>query len=184
MTVWWLTINRAMGNSYLGLKHRKVIAQGWPQLGDLSILASNFDSYWRDHRHDFENVIQHLARPVYPGDAAKPPAALLNLYNLMTIAKGDFLVAVESAQGAGTVMGICQADRNAWESYRPDDPNVYDYAHSVCFPVEWVDWDATIVVPPNPPAMIAGVQLMGTEQAAQIENSWRKLISKVKRQFG
>ena len=71
MNIWWLTINRAMGNSYLGLKHRKVIAQGWPRLGDLSIVARNFDSYWRNNRPGFERLIQLLAYPIYPDDAQK-----------------------------------------------------------------------------------------------------------------
>jgi hypothetical protein len=31
MIVWWMTINRAMGNSYLDLKYRKVIAQKDPK---------------------------------------------------------------------------------------------------------------------------------------------------------
>ncbi len=46
MKVWWMTIIRAMGNSYLDLKHRKVIAQGWPYLGDLSTLVKDFDNHW------------------------------------------------------------------------------------------------------------------------------------------
>lgn len=94
MKVWWLTINRAMKNTYLGLKYRKVIAQGWPGLGDLSILANYFSPYWQENRPDFERLIQLLACPIYPADAAKPPAALKNLYNLMNIAQGDLVVAV------------------------------------------------------------------------------------------
>jgi hypothetical protein len=126
MTVWWMTINRAMGNTYLDLKYRKVIAQGWPLLGDLSILVNNFGSYWLENRGNFERVMQLLAEPVYPADAANPPKAFLNLFNLLSVTKGDLIVAVESAQGAGPVWGICQAESNAWESYRHDDPYVYD----------------------------------------------------------
>ena len=104
----------------------------------------------------------------------KSSKALLNFYNLMSIAKGDLVVAVKFAQGAGSVAGICKADRNAWESYRHDNPDVYDYANTVCFPVEWIDWETTSVVPPRPPAMIAGVQMMGAEQAAHVKISWEK----------
>ena len=175
MKVWWMTINRAMGNSYLGLKYRKVISQGWPYLGDLSILIRNFDTYWCNHRTDFELVIQKLASPKYPEDAKKPPKALQNIFNLISIAQGDLIVAVESAHGAGPVMGICQADRNAWESYRHDDPSVFDYAHTVCFPVEWVDCEMLGFIPPNPPAMIAGVQLMGAERADYLRDMWQKV---------
>jgi hypothetical protein len=177
MSVWWMTINRAMGNSYLDLKYRKVIAQGWPLIGDLSILTNHFDTYWRDHRPDFEMVIQQLTRPVYPEDAKKLPKALKNIFNLISIAKGDLVVAVESAHGVGPVMGICQADRNAWDSYRQDKPLVFDYAHTICFPVEWIDWDTISVDPPKPPAMIAGVQPMGPEQAVYVQKTWNDLIS-------
>jgi hypothetical protein len=63
MRVWWLTINRAMGNSYLGLKYRMVMAQGWPKLGDLSILTVNFADYWRANRRDFEQVRTYAVEP-------------------------------------------------------------------------------------------------------------------------
>jgi hypothetical protein len=61
MAVWWLTIFLAADNSYLSLKHRKVIAQGWPDLGDLTLLSRNFEAYWRNHRPEFESVIQAVA---------------------------------------------------------------------------------------------------------------------------
>ncbi len=172
MIVWWMTINRAMGNSYLDLKYRKVIAQGWPLLGDLSILVNHFGAYWLENRGGFERLMQLLAEPVYPADAANPPKAFLNIYNLLSIAKGDLVVAVESAQGAGPARGICQAERNAWESYQHDDPYVYDYAQTVCFPNEWIDWEEIDAEPPGPPAMIPGVMRMGQEQAAYVQDVW------------
>jgi hypothetical protein len=161
-----------MGNSYLDLKYRKVIAQGWPLLGDLSILANNFGAYWLENRGSFERLMQLLVEPVYPADAANPPKAFLNLYNLLSIAKGDLVVAVESAQGAGPVMGICQVEQNAWESYRHDDPYVYDYAHTVSFPNEWVDWEEIAAEPPRPPAMIPGVSPMGQNQVQHVQEVW------------
>lgn len=178
MNVWWLTINRAMGNSYSGLKFRKVIAQGWPLIGDLTILCNHFDEYWRYHRSEFEQVIKLLTAPVYPADAGTTPKALLNFYNLLSIQTGDLIVAVESAHGAGPVMGICQADRNAWESYFQDDPETFDYAQCVCFPVEWIDWDESVGEPPHPPAMIAGIQPMGAEQAYRVMEMWNRLYPK------
>lgn len=178
MTVWWMTINRAMGNSYLDLKYRKVIAQGWPLLGDLSILTNYFDAYWLENRGDFERLMQLLAEPIYPADAANPHKAFLNLYNLLSITKGDLVVAVESAQGAGPVRGICQAERNGWESYRHDDPYVYDYAHTVCFPNEWVDWEEIAADPPRPPAMIPGVSPIGQLQEPHVLEVWKSYRNK------
>lgn len=172
MTVWWMTINRAMGNSYADLKRRQVIAQGWPLLGDLSAVVGDFFPPGEYDREAFEARIRQLAQKPYPEDAVKPPRALRNLYNLLSIEVGDLVVAVESAQGAGPVMGICQAERNAWESYRHDDPYAYDYAHTVGYPVRWVNWQEIKADPPRPPAMIAGVAHMGLEQAPRVEVIW------------
>jgi hypothetical protein len=38
MSTWWLAISKKH-TSYNELKHRKVIAQGWPDLGDLRTLC-------------------------------------------------------------------------------------------------------------------------------------------------
>lgn len=177
MTVWWMTINRAMGNSYLDLKDRKVIAQGWPYLGDLTSLAMDYEKRWRENRLDFERELRNLIRgSVYSEEADNPQMALLNLYNLFSIAKGDLVVAVESAQGAGPVMGICQADRNAWESYHHDTPELYDYAQTVCYPVNWVDWGEIATESPRPPALIPGIIPMGKKQAANVEDAWAAYI--------
>ncbi len=178
MTVWWMTINRAMGNSYADLKQRQVIAQGWPHLGDLSGVVREFFPPAKHLREGFEARIQQLARARYPEDAAKPPQALRNLYNLLCITTGDLIVAVESAHGAGPVMGICHAERNAWQSYRRDDPYACDYAHTVCFPARWLDWREMHADPPRPPAMIAGVARMGREQADRVRDIWSRYRSK------
>jgi hypothetical protein len=95
----------------------------------------------------------------------------------MSIKKDDLVVAVESAKGAGPVMGICQPGINAWESYRHDDPDAFDYAHTVCFPVLWIDWDISLPAPPKPPAMIAGVQEMGVDQSSKVETMWKQFNS-------
>ncbi len=173
MRVWWMTINRAMGNTYLNLKHRKVIAQGWPYLGDLSSLVYDFEKYRQGNRSEFENrLLRLIPKSIYSEELDNPPIALLNFYNLFSIAKGDLVVAVESAQGAGPVMGICQAEQNAWESYRHDNPGLYDYAQTVCYPVNWVDWKEIGAKPPRSPSMISGVSPMGTKQAAYVQDVW------------
>jgi hypothetical protein len=177
MTVWWLTIYGAAGNTYSGLKERHVIAQGWPELGDLSILAKNFGNYWVNNRQQFENVIQFLAGYPYPNEALNPPASLLNLFDLLSIEACDLVVGVRAAAGAGDVMGICQIETNGWDSYRHDDEDVFDYAHTVGFPVKWIDWADLNAPPPNPPAMIPGIQRMGDAQAQNVLAAWRNYIN-------
>jgi hypothetical protein len=173
-----MTINRAMGNTYPDLKQRQVISQGWPHLGNLTNILSEFFPPSEEARLAFETRIVQLSRAPYPEDAEHPPQAMLNLYNLLSITKGDLVVAVHSAHGAGPVMGICQAEKNAWESYHHDDPNIYDYANTVCSPVHWVDWQEINAEPPRPPTMIAGVIPMGKMQGARVIEGWQSYLTK------
>jgi len=178
MKVWWMTINRAMGNSYQNLKDRKVIAQGWPNLGDLSSLVTDFEKYLPDGSSEFEKRLQVIiSKSRYKEEAENPPQALRNFFNLFSIASGDLVVAFHSAQGQGEVMGICQTEQNAWESYRHDNLSLYDYAQTVCYPVNWVDWVDLNATPPSPPVMIAGIIPMGKKQAARVQEVWNSFES-------
>ena len=55
MNTYWLAIDTKC-TSYLELKHRKVIAQGWPDLGDLTLLSKLVKSNCQvltDHKLSF-----------------------------------------------------------------------------------------------------------------------------------
>jgi hypothetical protein len=167
MNVWWMTIYLPSGSSYLELKHRKVIAQGWRRLGDLSCVAQSFDDYWRDNRPQFEELLKLLATP--PNYPIMEPS-LLNLYELLSMEEGDLIVAVESEQHSNSVKGICQIEESGWQSYCYDNPEAFSYAHTIGFPVMWIDWSAMNIAPPPTPSVIPGIQAVESPQA--IIDAW------------
>jgi hypothetical protein len=176
--VWWCSIDTKY-SSYLELKYRKVIAQGWPGLGDLSRYFSQFPD-WKKNWKGFCQVIQNLGDVYYDdwrNKTAKhrqPHSAPTVIWNLLSIKKCDLIVAREGT----TVKGICQIEQNGWESYRYDNPDVWNeaftYAQTVGFPVNWVDWDEEIFdFVPIPPRMLLGIRALKVDKERVIE-AWKK----------
>jgi hypothetical protein len=61
MATWWLAIDKNY-TSYAELKHRKVVAQGWPDIGNLLTLCLLVAS---GSRPTFESVVDELERLAY-----------------------------------------------------------------------------------------------------------------------
>ena len=162
MSTWWLALDRSC-TSYCEVKHRRVIAQGWPALGHLMSLLP----FVPNHRQEFVQAIQLLGDVGYGVDeewwqndrkADRTPTVM---WNLLNIREGDLIVALEGT----TVKGICEARKDAVDSYRHDDPEAYEYAQTVCFPVAWRDWrQERFGFTPEPPAQgvlgVVGLQTM------------------------
>lgn len=164
MAVWWLAIDRTY-TSYLELKYRKVVAQGWPDLGDLAGLCPLVGS---GNQVEFTNAVACLENIAY--GAATHAARVM--WNLLSIEQDDLVVGIEGT----TVKGICQLQQNGWESYRLLFPESYNYANTIGFPVVWNDWNQqTFGFTPTTPAQgvqgIAGLQ----KDAERIENAWQQL---------
>lgn len=172
MRVWWMTIYLPSGCSYSELKHRKVIAQGWRRLGDLSFISQHFDDYWRDNRVQCEALLKLLATP--PNYPTTEPS-LLNLYELFNLEEGDLVIAVESDQQASIVKGICQIEEDGWQSYVYDSPEAFSYAHTVGFPVTWFDWPELGIAPPVTPNVIPGLQTLDSPKA--VIEAWTTFIN-------
>lgn|SRR5574337_48715 len=136
MTTWWLAIDRRY-TSYNELKYRKVIAQGWPDLGNLTTLCALAKA---NEEETFKSVVKALDSIGY-GTISAADKVMWNLFNLRI---GDILVGVEGTR----VKGVCQLTKNAWESYQYHSPEAYDYAQTIGFPVEWIDWDPAVFGPP------------------------------------
>lgn len=164
MNVWWLAIN-AKTTSYLELKHRKVVAQGWPGTGDLTALCR----FIPNHRNYFDTAVQMFGDVAYRQHhwwhrdrvESRTPTVLWNLLNLR---RGDLLVGIEGT----TVRGICEMPADGCDSYRYD--GAYDYAHTVGHPVEWTDWDPQQLGPPPtaPNQSVNGLSKVQKERAAVI----------------
>ena len=150
MSTWWLAIDRNY-TSYDELKYRKVVAQGWPGIGDLKTLCALVPANEKDA---FLTAVAALSR--VNGDAENPAGRVM--WDLFKIRSGDLVVGIEGVN----VKGVCELTKNGWESYRYDSPEAYNYAQTIGFPVEWIDWDPVFGPPPVAPAHgvqgVAGLQ--------------------------
>ena len=166
MAVWWVAIDRNQENtSYEELKHRKVVAQGWPALGNLVTLLPLVRAERRDL---FRRAVQALYEFAHPEGQAEVDRIM---WQLLRLQEGDLVVGIEGTD----VRGICQLERNGWDSYRYDDPGAYNYAHTVGFPVQWRDWDAgRFGFTPQPPTRgVAGIRALQND-CQRVIDAWAR----------
>lgn len=125
MTVWLLAIDREH-SSYEELKYRKVLAQGWSAIGDLSPL------FPVKNEGKFREIITNYVSYVYGDwvDKRDPGRIILNLSKFQ---KGDYVICCEGQ----TVRGVAKLTQPV--EYHYDNPRLYEYAQ-VIYPVtSWVD---------------------------------------------
>ncbi|EGQ7864500.1 hypothetical protein F1K70_24760 [Vibrio parahaemolyticus] len=163
MNIWWLAIDRDY-TSYEELKYRKVVAQGWPKLGDLSLLLPLVIN---NYKNEFLETVNALNKLAYgeEGHASKV------MWSLFSMKKGDLVVGIEGT----TVRGICQVNLDANESYQLQSPNAFNYAQTISSGVKWVDWNESILgTPPTAPAKsVQGVAGLHKEYNRVLE-AWEK----------
>ena len=169
MNIWRLGIEIGC-SSFVQLKSRKVVAQGWPYTGNMAFLQNNKNA---------SNWLQKLV----PGDE-KAQRTLANL--LVEMQPGDIVLGFEG----NTIKGICEMPSQYVYLYRshhktccsynnPTKRRYCDYANCL-YPVIWVDWQifenhcasANIDLPtPN-----AGQGVKGIEQchkhSNEIKTAW------------
>jgi hypothetical protein len=174
MNTYWLAVDTDH-SSYLELKYRKVVAQGWSGLGDLVSLKP----FHPNHKKQFIQNIQVLGDISYNGadwwknkdrNAKRCPFVI---YNLMKLKKGDLIVALEGR----TVKGVCQMPSNSLDlpsndlvgSYRFDKG--FEYAHTVGFGAKWIDWNEGIFgfTPTAPSKGVLGVKNLRNDRDAVIK---------------
>ena len=166
MATWWLAIDRQY-TSYDELKHRKIVAQGWPDLGNLLTLCALVGA---GDRNTFMQTVTALERIAY-GNSTH---AARVMWDLLSMRAEDLVVGIEGT----TVKGICQLKENGWDSYQHHSPEAYNYAQTIGFPVEWIDWDVHVFgFTPVPPAQsvqgVAGLQ----NASQQVASAWSKYQS-------
>lgn len=173
MNTWWTAIELDT-SSYEEIKHRKVIAQGWSNLGTLSSLLPLIGQ----DEEGFMQIIQIIGDTTYKEmigwdkDRNNNRAPRV-MWNLLSIKNGDLIVAIEGTK----VKGICEIKKDAIETYmyQPE----YDYAQAVGFPVEWIDWseDKFGFTPTAPAQSVLGIRRLHTEQD-EVVTAWQKYKSK------
>ena len=146
MNTWWLAVDTAH-TSYASLRRRHVVAQGWPQIGDLRTIVPLAGQ--KSTERLFRSVVTELAKRVYrprDRDIDRAPEAM---WSLLQVRTGDLVVAIEGT----SVCGVCQVGAAATDSYLFDASEPTEYKQTVCSLVDWLDWDkAKLGVPPTPPA--------------------------------
>jgi len=163
--VWWVSLATEFV-TYRQVKVRKVVAQGWPQLGDLSDIVGLASD--PDNRSQFETVIRERAAEVYGSSSVELDRAPGSLWRLLRIQAGDLVVA---AQGT-TVVGLAQVPRSGWEAYQFEER--FSYAQAVGGPVEWIDWSFVTHGPsPAAPRRLLGVKAIG-EARERILDAWTR----------
>lgn len=151
MGVFWLAVDKDY-SSYLELKYRKVVAQGWGGVGDLVSLKP----FHPKHEDLFIQNIQVLGDIAYKDadwwknkDREKSRCPTV-MHNLMGLKEGDLIVATEGQ----TVKGICKMPSNGLDSYRLDKG--FSYAQTVGFSAKWIDIDS-FEFTPNPGKIPFGI---------------------------
>ena len=167
MNIWWLATSKNEGHcSYNELKYRKILAQGWSALGDLSALLPVKDE------GNFKKIINALVEYVYDSweDPRDPGRILLNL---LKFSKNDLVLCTEGE----TVKGIAKISKKP-EYYYDSGAGLYEYAQTINPVTEWKDWDEEIAgTPPSTKAMgPVGINFYGGDKQV-IVDAWAKLKS-------
>jgi hypothetical protein len=171
MNTWWSAIDTEH-TSYDELKHRRVIAQGWKDLGDISALTRLIPS----SREAFTQIIQLLGDNAYPGmdwwenqdrTAERAPTVM---WNLLSVQEGDLVVGIEGT----TVRGICRAGSDGADSYTYQA--AWEYAQTVDFPATWHDWDESVMgsPPQSPSRSVLGLRGLSAGHD-DVANAWQRL---------
>jgi hypothetical protein len=152
MSVWWLAIDEAQGNaSYEELRERRVVAQGWPDLGDLQ--AGGRLAQLRTAPEQYRpGLLSGWLQQAYPDkDFNNIIGNLVNFF--CGITAGDFVI----GRPGQKVAGICEMPPNPRYTY--DDQ--YDYSHGLG-PVTWYNWDdVSPAWRPSPPVQLHGSRRVG-----------------------
>ncbi|MCI5164181.1 MAG: hypothetical protein D3917_19635 [Candidatus Electrothrix sp. AX5] len=95
------------------------------------------------------------------------------MWNLLNIRSEDLIVAIEGTK----VKGICEIEQDAIETYIYQPK--YEYAQTVGFPVEWIDWseDKFSFIPTAPAQSVLGIAgLIGEHN--EVVTAWQQYKSK------
>jgi len=173
MEVWWLATSKNDGHcSYNELKYRKVLAQGWPEIGDISAFESILDKSAGANDVKFIELINQMVEFVYEGwNDTRNPGRILS--NLIRFKEGDLVVCTEGRE----VKGIARVGKNP--KYKFDDGSgLYNYAQTMYPVTEWKDWNNAIVGAPPESGTMGPIGITHVQKDAKVFiAAWEKLSS-------
>jgi hypothetical protein len=161
---YWLAIDsNNEHSSFEELKHRKVVANGWPAAS----LHSSLEFVNADDRTAFDSVFAVIFDRAYPDLGEDRSNVARIFWTLLNIKSGDIIVAIEGTK----VRGIGQAHTNAISTYRHD--NQHEYGNTVLYGFDWYDWDSVSphYTPTTPAQSVPGIAQLQTERE-QVESVW------------
>ncbi len=164
MAIWWLATSKKKGHcSYNELKYRKILAQGWPALGDLSARLPVKDE------GNFKKIINELVESVYKGRKnPRDPGRII--LNLLKFRENDLVLCTEGV----SVKGIAKLGANP--KYRYDNgAGLYEYAQTISPVAEWKDWDVGLAGPPPSTSAMGPVGITHYGGTQDILAAWGKL---------
>ena len=164
VNIWWLAIDTHY-SSYIELKQRKVIAQGWPELGNLLTLLPLA-------KHGYEETFKCTIKALEEVEYKKCSSASKVMWKLLAIKYGDLIVGIEGTK----VCGMCKIYSNGFESYRYLFPEAYNYAQTIGFQVSWLDWNESLCgkPPQTPSKSVQGLAHVRKEYNTFL-TAWEKL---------
>lgn len=169
MATHWLAIDwNERYASFDELRHRRVVAQGWPNVPSLESLLMFVKHGERQAFMDAVAVLERLGHQ-------QTTYANRVFWDLLSMKAGDVVVGIEGTE----VKGLCQLQQHGYDSYRYDSPEAYDYAHTIGFPVEWIAWDAAVIGPPprTPGQAVPGVRGLNTE-SERVMDAWNRHLAR------
>lgn len=165
MNVWWLaTSAKDKNSSYSELKSRRVIAQGWPEIGDLTDLIR-----LHTDKASLERKLHELIEEIYPNkNKQSDKHREKSIVNLLRIKPEDIIVICEGI----SIKGLAKVTEPLTYSF---DEN-YGYAQQAGPIKKWKDWDSNKVgkAPKTPGQGPKGIQHC-RKDSQQFINAWNIL---------
>jgi hypothetical protein len=162
-SVYWLAVaSNTVEVNYEELKHRMVVAQGWPKLSLEALLPFAADG----DRATFDSIFGALFKRVYPEYSADSSARIM--WDLLNLKQGDIIVAIEGTR----VVGIAELPIDAVSSYRHD--KFHEYANTVSYGTNWRDWETVSnnFVPTAPAKGVQGIRQL-QQYREKVLSAWK-----------
>lgn len=164
---WWLDVD---DRSYVQLKLKKEISI--ERLNDLTTLIPLYPR----HENAFKAAIQSIGDALYENDewwqiTGKETSVCPRwMWNLLSIKRGDLIVAVHSRETPIKALGICEMPVDGFSSYKYNDSERPQTIGNGL--VNWIDWnDSVIDLPLKSPGIVDGIQKL-TSQHDEIIKLW------------
>lgn len=167
---WWLDVDERF---YLELKQKKVVSI--EKLNDLTTLLPLYPR----HENAFKSSIQSIGDALYENNewwentGRETRVCPRWMWNLLSIKRGDLIVAVQTRTTPITTIGICEMPVDGLTSYKYDRDSERPQTIGNGS-VNWINWDKSLFdFAPKSPGTVDGIQKL-TSQHSEIVELWER----------